>query len=307
MPYLIALFFTAVMLVGGALFVLVSPDTPGATMKLGGMTSPVSTQRSGTQKSDPLAVRQDVASPEQDEASPFDIAKISTDGTSVFAGRAAPNLVVTVFADGVPIGSADTDENGEWVLLTERRSANANPKLSIKVGARVQPAADVARTGNKGVKTASLSSQLIDDLRVRVERARDDEERRRTEPNAASRGTALQEIVPVPINFVFRESEFTDEGRKAAQLLLDYLLLEKPVSLKMTGHADERGSHDFNMKLSAERLETVSKFLRSGGYTGKLVLVPKGDQEPFTGVDRARFPREQLYDLDRRVELHIDR
>ena len=71
----------------------------------------------------------------------------------------------------------------------------------------------------------------------------------------------------------------------------------------MTGHADERGSHALNMALSADRLKTVARFLRDGGFTGSLDLIPKGDTEPFRAIDRTRLPQEQLYDLDRRVEL----
>ena len=53
----------------------------------------------------------------------------------MFAGRAAPNSVVTVLADGEPIGTAKTDENGEWVLIVERSFATPNPKLTIAMGA----------------------------------------------------------------------------------------------------------------------------------------------------------------------------
>jgi outer membrane protein OmpA-like peptidoglycan-associated protein len=112
-------------------------------------------------------------------------------------------------------------------------------------------------------------------------------------------------IVPVPIKFVFRTAEFTDEGKKAADLLLQYLLLRQLPSIRMTGHADERGTSAFNMSLSSERLEAVAAFLRAGGYTGRVELIPKGDLEPFRGVDRSVVPRDQLYDLDRRVELRL--
>jgi outer membrane protein OmpA-like peptidoglycan-associated protein len=117
--------------------------------------------------------------------------------------------------------------------------------------------------------------------------------------------TASADVLPVPIKFIFREAAFTDDGAKAAQLLLDYLLLKKPASISMTGHADERGTPEFNMKLSAERLKTVSDFLRAGGYAGRVEVFPKGDTAPFQGVDRTLIPLDQLYELDRRVELQI--
>ena len=67
--------------------------------------------------------------------------------------------------------------------------------------------------------------------------------------------------------------------------------------------ADERGTAEYNMELSRKRLETVSAFLRKGGYNGKMTLVPEGASEPFKGVDRSKFSQDDLMQLDRRVEL----
>jgi len=111
--------------------------------------------------------------------------------------------------------------------------------------------------------------------------------------------------IPVPVTFVFDEATFTDEGKKAAALLLEYLQLKHFPSVTLTGHADERGSEELNMNLSRERLDTVARFLRAGGYKGKLDLIPKGESEPFTGVVRSQYTQEELWQFDRRVELII--
>ena len=44
------------------------------------------------------------------------------------------------------------------------------------------------------------------------------------------------------------------------------------------------------MELSSARLAAVAQFLRAGGYAGELKLLPMGESEPFTGVDRSLFP-----------------
>jgi outer membrane protein OmpA-like peptidoglycan-associated protein len=119
------------------------------------------------------------------------------------------------------------------------------------------------------------------------------------------RAASAGETLPVPIRFVYREANFTEQGRAAAVLLLEYLRLKRVASVTLTGHADERGSYDLNMELSAERLKRVERFLREGGYTGELTLMPKGKTEPFAGVDRTRFAQSDLYELDRRVELKV--
>jgi outer membrane protein OmpA-like peptidoglycan-associated protein len=276
--------------------------------------------------------------------SPFDIAKVEPDGTSVFAGRATPKSLVTVLADGEPIGTVTADENGEWVLMVERSFANRDPKLSVTVGAHgVLGSAALAQHPNgtsssagRSRTAAAATAQLMNNLQHLVDRARSNSladqspaaatrenaeapaslgasggqpaevaRSRATEPAMAARGREEHHVVPIPIKFAFRQATFTDDGRKAAQLLLEYVLLEKIDSLKLTGHADERGTPAFNMELSAARLNMVAKFLRAGGYNGKLDLLPMGESAPFTGVDRNLFPQEELFELDRRVELRL--
>jgi len=333
-----------------------------------------STPSAEGQTSKDLAAVQKALGPSSETREPvFDIARINPEGTSVFAGHAAPSGNVTVFVDGTPIGSARTDENGEWVLTTERGITSQDPSLSLQFSAGAaditksnarSPAAKAETSGEDrnspaGPKpaTTEVTARLMNNLRQLVERAR----ARNAKPEAVSEapasargGTAShvgepsqppttptpspdaheqvkandarpeevaaasqvqhvsgeknseperEAIIPVPIKFVFNEAVLTDEGRQAAQLLIEYVMLEKFTSLKLTGHADERGTHAYNLALSAERLETISSMLHAAGYAGKLDLIPMGEKAPFTGVDRSEFSREALYELDRRVEL----
>jgi outer membrane protein OmpA-like peptidoglycan-associated protein len=116
---------------------------------------------------------------------------------------------------------------------------------------------------------------------------------------------AQHKSIPVPITFIYNEANFTDDGRKAAALLLEYLQLKHFPSVQLTGHADERGTEEFNMDLSRERLDTVARFLKSGGFEGQLDLIPKGETEPFSGVVRSQFSQEEIWQFDRRVELIV--
>lgn len=117
--------------------------------------------------------------------------------------------------------------------------------------------------------------------------------------------SATPDFIPVPIKFVFRETNFTPEGVKAAKLLLTYVKLKAFRSIILSGHADERGTEPFNFELSRRRLEAVSQYLKDGGFEGEVAVEPKGETEPFQGVDRRNYPSEELWQLDRRVELHI--
>ncbi|MBU2583063.1 MAG: OmpA family protein [Alphaproteobacteria bacterium] len=119
-------------------------------------------------------------------------------------------------------------------------------------------------------------------------------------PKASSR------TIPIPVQFVYREAEFTEEGREAVELLLEYVKLSKFDRVTLSGHADERGSRELNIQLSRDRLNAVRDILMEGGFTGDVVLLPKGESEPFIGIDRSTLPREELYQLDRRVELRLE-
>jgi outer membrane protein OmpA-like peptidoglycan-associated protein len=130
-------------------------------------------------------------------------------------------------------------------------------------------------------------------------------ERART--TSAQDGSAKPEakIVPVPITFLTGEGTMTPEGVRAAHLLAEYVRIVKPHTITLSGHADVRGSDDYNFDLSRRRLETIRSFLRETGYTGDLNLLPKGKSEPYQGIDRQTASVQEVYQADRRVELRL--
>ncbi len=86
-------------------------------------------------------------------------------------------------------------------------------------------------------------------------------------------------------------------------LLLNYFNAKNFQAVVLSGHADERGSTSANKALSQRRLLRIRDLLRAGGFKGHLELVPKGETEKYMGVDRSQFEAEELYQLDRRVEV----
>lgn len=258
----------------------------------------------------------------------FDVARIDPNGTSVFAGRTDPGASVTVLGDGKTLGTAQADEKGEWSLATEQKLASADPKLELKTksAAQVQQEreaqAKLAERAPEPLAPAgeprsanAVTSHLLKDLEGMVKDARASEAppavtASESAPASVAATPApgesgVRKSVPVPITFVFNEPTLTDDGRKAAGLLLEYLRLKHFEKVSLTGHADERGTDELNMTLSRERLDTVARLLKEGGFKGELELIPKGKREPFTGVVRSQYPLEDLYQLDRRVELVI--
>lgn len=180
--------------------------------------------------------------------------------------------------------------------------------------AKSDSAASSAATSPEAKSTSSDTSATSETAKVTVEAAPDtkavahnDTPQVGVSANTERSRTTGNEPIPVPIMFVYNEAELTPEGQRGVGLLLEYVKLERLPSIELSGHADERGSDEYNMDLSRERLETVQRILREGGYEGQLKLSPKGKSEPFMGVDRSKFTQEALFQLDRRVELHIVR
>jgi outer membrane protein OmpA-like peptidoglycan-associated protein len=337
----------------------------------------------------------------------LDISRISPDGLSVFAGRAAPDSYVTVKENGQPAGTVKADSNGEWTLSTEHKFAGADPKITFEAAAAPPAApppptvtAETKPTPPATSKATSDAATVAGDVMRKFEnlvaeareQARKEEDQQRKAPDektearpatpstetvtaaaspppvtqpapdavpvaeptpetdrhagaasptasapasappAASASTtapastppaaspdretavattepaqpkAGPAAIPVPIMFVYNEATLTPEGRHAADLLLEYLNLKHLYTVELTGHADERGTTVYNFDLSRDRLDTVSRILKEGGYKGELTLTPKGETEPYMGVDRSKYHGEALFQLDRRVELHV--
>jgi len=224
------------------------------------------------------------------------------------------------------------DADPKLALRTKSAAqAEAEDKAEAARRAKEKPIVAAEEDKSRSSGATAVTSQMLENLRGMVNDARNESEANEVAAaspeqmpqdsdddsvetdHAAAVKAALPvhsepspvKSVPLPIMFVFNEATMTDEGREAASLLLQYLKLKHFGAITLTGHADERGTNALNMSLSSERLETVAQFLKDNGYEGRLTLVPKGETEPFTGVDRDEFSQDDLYQLDRRVELVV--
>ena len=173
------------------------------------------------------------------------------------------------------------------VVASARKSGKPVPPSMLTASAAV-PAAPVSKAQSKKLQVAK---------RVQVAK-------RAPKPAAP---VAAPRPLPIPVQFVYRTSEFTPKGKEAVGLLLDYLKASRVAMATLSGHADERGSHALNLELSHDRLKAVQAYLRAGGFEGKLDLRPFGETKPYQGVDRSKYTRAELFQLDRRVELQLTR
>ena len=108
----------------------------------------------------------------------------------------------------------------------------------------------------------------------------------------------------LPIAFVFGRAEFSAEGQKAVDELVE-LLRSRPVdkSVKLVGHTDAVGDPEFNRLLSLKRAERVRDYVVSRGVMAPIKVDGRGEDEPYAPDDVKLYSEDELARMSRRVQL----
>jgi len=97
--------------------------------------------------------------------------------------------------------------------------------------------------------------------------------------------------------FEFDQSTLTEQTR-VALLAHAAVLKANPRAIRLAGHADERGTREYNIALGERRALAVRNFLRFEGVTSPIEVISYGEERPISYAST-----EQAYALNRRVEL----
>lgn len=105
-----------------------------------------------------------------------------------------------------------------------------------------------------------------------------------------------------------KKLKFTTNSDVMPKQVADYLTQlaakaqsDKSMKIQLTGHADDRGSDEYNMELGAQRAETVRDFLvAKGASKDQIVTLSKGKREPI-----ADNSTEEGKAQNRRVEVEV--
>lgn len=110
-------------------------------------------------------------------------------------------------------------------------------------------------------------------------------------------GNGLIRRINFPVNEARVENSYLVELRSLAR----FLISNPSLQLSLTGHTDEVGDDDYNLKLSARRVDAVELILvRSGLDSARIIKSFKGESEPLTpGLNDAQRR------LNRRVEIEV--
>jgi peptidoglycan-associated lipoprotein len=82
----------------------------------------------------------------------------------------------------------------------------------------------------------------------------------------ASTATEAQEAVKV-VRFAFDSSELDAENTRIVQENARYLLANPNAKIRIEGHADERGTREYNLALGERRAKAVAKVLKVLGIS----------------------------------------
>lgn len=152
----------------------------------------------------------------------------------------------------------------------------------------------------------------MDSLRAYQDSVREAEEaRRRAEAAAAARRaeeaarqraieaarTTLQEMV----FFDYDRSEIREDAAARLRAKVDILRASPQVRLRIEGHADERGSTEYNLALGNRRAESVRQFLSGFGLAeNRFEIVSFGEGRPLE-----QGSNESAWSRNRRAQFVI--
>lgn len=163
---------------------------------------------------------------------------------------------------------------------------------------RNRPTADTRPVPSQPVAVA----RAVDSTAAREAARRDSlarEERLREERAADLRATRT--IIETPILFAYDRAELSPEAREKLEQKARALKSRPEIRVRLSGHADERGSDEYNIALGHRRAATAREFLIVMGIgESRLEAVSMGEEEPVCTT-----PDEPCWSRNRRVELAI--
>ena len=101
------------------------------------------------------------------------------------------------------------------------------------------------------------------------------------------------------VYFEYNSSLLTLEAETVVQAHAQYLVSNPGIQIILEGHADERGTREYNLALGEDRAKSVANVLEVRGVgSGRIQIVSYGEERPVAlGSDEAAWA------LNRRVEI----
>jgi len=144
------------------------------------------------------------------------------------------------------------------------------------------------------------STQPTVDHEAEARRAREAEEARRRE-EAARAAAAARATLTEMIFFDYDQYSIRGDARTTLEAKIPILNADPSIRLRIDGHADERGSDEYNLALGLRRANAVKDFLTGYGIdAARLEVRSLGENQPLDPASN-----EAAWAKNRRAEFHI--
>lgn len=118
---------------------------------------------------------------------------------------------------------------------------------------------------------------------------------------AHQEGTLPEEGALADVLFDFDRSELGDAARDVLQRNSDWIKQNPGVSIEIEGHADNRGTNEYNLALGARRAQAVKDYLVTlGNAPDRLTTISYGEELPVCGVSS-----EECWGKNRRAHFVV--
>jgi peptidoglycan-associated lipoprotein len=130
---------------------------------------------------------------------------------------------------------------------------------------------------------------------------RDRLERERMAREAAERARTVSADLAAMINFDYDQATVRSNDQQTLDRKAAILIANPGVKLRIAGHADERGSDEYNLALGNRRAASAKRYLENKGVDGsRLDVISYGEERPLNpGND------ETAYAQNRRDEFEV--
>jgi peptidoglycan-associated lipoprotein len=120
-------------------------------------------------------------------------------------------------------------------------------------------------------------------------------ERERMAREEAERARAVAAELATMINFDYDAASIRDADQGTLDRKAAILAANPNVRLRISGHADERGSDEYNLALGNRRAAAAKRYLESKGVDGsRIEVVSYGEERPLNpGADESAFAQNR--------------
>ncbi len=120
-------------------------------------------------------------------------------------------------------------------------------------------------------------------------------ERERMEREAAERARAVTADLATMINFEYDQATIREADQGTLDRKASILAANPEVRLRVSGHADERGSDEYNLALGNRRAVAAKRYLESKGVeSSRIEVVSYGEERALNpGTDESAFAQNR--------------